>query len=391
MPNRPLRIALDGRTLTGRFTGDRTYWYNLIRSLLQIDTESQFEVYTRTPIPEGELPDAPNLHTHILEAPNDRIWTLRTLPQALRQSKPDLLHVQYTIPPNCPCPVLTSVHDISFRLYPQWFPLKHRILLNLTVPASMRRAARVLTLSEESRQQMMRVYGLPKEQIEVTPLGVSEAFGIPEEYAQHTVQDVKEIARAITKDRLGITVPFLLAVGVIQPRKNLPLLVEAFGRAKQFANLPHHLILTGKPGWGAQAEELQRCYANTGAPPESLRYTGYVEDDLLPWLYRAAAAFAYPSLYEGFGFPPLEAMKAGTPVLVSDAPPMPEVAGDAAIVVPARSVEAWSSAITEALTNENLQNDLIAKGFERSNHFHWDDTARQIRAIYTDVLTRTRR
>jgi glycosyltransferase involved in cell wall biosynthesis len=255
----------------------------------------------------------------------------------------------------------------------------------------MRRAARVLTLSEESRFQMMRVYGLRQEQIEVTPLGVSEAFATPPEYAHHTLQEVKEIARSITKERLGIEVPFLLAVGVIQPRKNLPLLVEAFGRAKQSANLPHHLVLTGKPGWGAQAEELQRVFAATGASPDSLCYTGYVEDDLLPWLYRAATAFAYPSLYEGFGLPPLEAMKAGTPVLVSDAPPMPEVAGDAAMVVPARSVEAWSSAIAEALTNESLQFDLIAKGFERSNQFHWDDTARQVRAIYSDVLTRTRR
>ncbi len=386
----PLRIAIDGRTLTGRFTGDRTYWRNLIRSLVQIDTTSEYLIYTRTPIPTGELPDNPHLIQKQIEAPNDRLWTLRTLPQALRDDRADLLHVQYTIPPNCPCPVITSVHDISFRLFPQWFPLKHRILLNLTVPPSMRHADRVITLSEESRQQMMRVYGFPKAHIEVTPLGVSEGFAIPPEYANLTPSALQEMARQITKERLGIVEPFVLAVGVIQPRKNLPTLIEAFGVAKQRGNLPHILVLTGKPGWGAQEQELYTLFTQTGAPKEALRFTGYVEDDLLPWLYRASSAFAFPSLYEGFGIPVLEGMASGVPTLVSDAPPLPEVAGDGAMIVPARSVKTWTNALIQILSDTELQQSLAARGVARASLFTWEETARQTRAIYTDVLTASR-
>lgn len=386
----PLRIAIDGRTLTGRFTGDRTYWRNLIHSLAKIDPTTQYLIYTRTPLPEGELPPAPNLLLKRIEAPNDRLWTLRALPQALREDRADLLHVQYTIPPNCPCPVITSVHDISFRLYPQWFPFKHRLLLNLTVPVSMRRANRVITLSEESRQQMIRVYGLPKEHIEVTPLGVSEGFEIPAEYASLSTVELQEKARQITKERLGIAEPFVLAVGVIQPRKNLPTLVEAFGRAKKRTNLPHILVLTGKPGWGAQEQELYRLFTQTGAPQEALRFTGYVEDDLLPWLYRASCAFAFPSLYEGFGIPSLEGMASAVPTLVSDAPPLPEVVGDGAMIVPVRSVEAWTDAIIQILTDTSLQQSLIRRGVARASLFTWEETARQTRALYTDVLNTTR-
>lgn len=173
-----MRIAIDGRALTGRFTGDRTYWRNLLRALLRLDTENEYLIYSRAPIPPGEIPDAPNAVYRVLEASNERAWSFLALPRALKADRADLAHVQYTVPPRCPCPVVTTVHDISFRLYPQWFPFKHRTLLNLTVPPSMRRAVRVITDSESSRNDMLRVYGLPPEKIVAIPLGLPEGFGL---------------------------------------------------------------------------------------------------------------------------------------------------------------------------------------------------------------------
>ena len=115
-------------------------------------------VYSRTPIEPGELPDVPNLTCRVVPAANDRVWMFAALPRALRHARPDLVHVQYTIPPACPCPVVTTIHDISFRLFPQWFPIRDRLLLNLTIPAAMRGAARIITDSDSSRDDILRTY-----------------------------------------------------------------------------------------------------------------------------------------------------------------------------------------------------------------------------------------
>jgi glycosyltransferase involved in cell wall biosynthesis len=383
-----MRIAIDGRALTGRFTGDRTYWRNLLRALLAADAESEYRVYSRTPIPEGELPPAANLTCGIVEAGNDRLWTLFALPRALRRDRADLVHVQYTTPPRslCPCPVVTTVHDISFRLYPQWFPARDRTLLNLTVPPSMRRAARVITDSESSRRDMLRVYGLPPEKVIAVPLGLPEGFADIDPH--ETRAQRQETARRIAKERYQLEHPFVLAVGVFQPRKNLRLLAEAFGRARKTHRLPHQLVLAGKAGWGTEREALRQAAAQGGGPEaaEAVVFPGYVEDADLPHLYRACAAFAYPSLYEGFGLPPLEAMACAAPVLVSDAPAMPEVVGDAALIVSATDRDAWSAALGRVLTDPGFRQDLSDRGPGHAAQFTWEATAGRTLDVYRQAI-----
>jgi glycosyltransferase involved in cell wall biosynthesis len=375
-----MRIVLDGRALTGRYTGDRTYWRNLIRALPGVDSQNEYLIYSRTPMPEGDLPDAPNLTSRVVEAPNDRLWTLYALPQALRQDRADLVHVQYTAPPRslCPCPIVTTVHDISFRLYPQWFPARHRLLLNLTVPAAMRSAARVITDSESSRQDILRVYHLPPEKLVTTLLGVPEEFR-PAEW--------QESARQIAKERFGLERPFVLAVGVLQPRKNLRLLAEAFGKAKTAHKLPHQLALVGKAGWGAEHEALREVAARGGGPEaaEAVVFPGYVEDAALPILYQACEVFAHPALYEGFGIPPVEAMACGAPVLVSDAPAMPEVCGEAALVLPATNVDAWAEGLARVLCDADLRRDLAARGPRHAARYTWAKTAAHTCEVYQEA------
>ncbi|HZO86845.1 MAG TPA: glycosyltransferase family 1 protein [Chthonomonadaceae bacterium] len=385
-----MRIAIDGRALTGRFTGDRTYWRNLLRALPGVDAANEYLIYSRTLVPEGELPEASNFRCRLVDAPNDRLWTLLALPRALGRDSADLVHVQYTAPPRvlCPCPIVTTVHDISFRLYPQWFPARHRALLNLTVPASMRQAARVITDSESSRQDILRIYGLPPERVVAILLGLPEEFVAiarrgPEVWEQET-------ARQIAKERFGLERPFVLAVGVLQPRKNLRLLAEAFGQARAAHRLPHQLVLVGKAGWDTEREVLRQAAACGGGAEaaEAVVFTGYVEDADLPILYRACAAFAYPSLYEGFGIPPLEAMACAAPVLVADAPAMPEVVGEAALIVPATDVAAWADALARVLQDADLRHDLSLRGPRHAARFTWEATAARTVAVYQEAVTR---
>lgn len=378
-----MRIAIDGRTLTGRFTGDRTYWRSLLRVMPCLAPDDTFLVYSRSPIPEGELPDLPNIEHRIVEARSERLWTLTALPQAARQDRVDLIHVQYTIPPRrlCPCPVVTTVHDISFRLYPQWFPLKHRLLMNLTVPASMRQADRVITDSESSRNDILRVYKLPERKVVAISLGLPEGFGTDVDQAE---------AQKFVAAKYGLTEPFLMAVGVMQPRKNLRMLARAFGQAKKRFDIPHTLAFVGKAGWGTEENRL-RDEAEAGGGDLAvlgLRFPGYVDDADLPMLYRACAALAHPALYEGFGFPPLEAMACGTPVLVSDRPALPEVVGEAGFVVPATDTEAWAEALFRIVDDVALRRDLALRGPLRAARFAWETTALRTLEVYRAALER---
>ena len=381
-----MRVAIDGRTLTGRFTGDRTYWRNLLRVMPCLAPNDTFLVYSRAPIPEGELPDLPNVERRIVEAGNERLWTLTALPEAARQDRADLIHVQYTIPPRrlCPCPVVTTVHDISFRLYPHWFPLKHRLLMNLTVPPSMRKADRVITDSESSRKDILRIYKLPEQKVAAIPLGLPEGF----------TTDVDPVqARQFVAEKYGLTEPFLLAVGVMQPRKNLRMLARAFGQAKKRFDLPHTLAFVGKAGWETEENAL-RDEAEAGGSDiavRALRFPGYVEDADLPKLYRACAALAHPALYEGFGFPPLEAMACGTPVVVSDRPALPEVVGEAALMVPATDTEAWAEALFRIVNDTELRHELALRGPLRAARFTWETTAQRTLDVYTTAIERKKR
>lgn len=375
-----MRIALDARALTGRYTGDRTYWRNLINALLRQSTPHEYLLYSREPIPEGELnAQPPNLTLRVIPAANDRVWTLQALPRAVREDRADVLHVQYTVPFTNACPVVTTVHDVSFRMYPQWFPARHRLLLNLTVPSSMRRAARVITVSESSRQDILRVYRLPEKKVIATPLGLPEGFN---------TEIPRETARSLIRERYGLTEPFVLAVGVLQPRKNLPLLAEAFGKMKAKHGLPHALVFVGKMGWQDGQEALLAAAKRGGGEKAAgaVHFTGYVPDAELPILYRACTVFTHPALYEGFGLPPLEAMACAAPTLVSDAPAMPEIAGDAALIVPVSDVDAWADALARILSDTDLQRQLAERGPRRAAQFSWNTTAAKTRIVYEEAV-----
>lgn len=298
-------------------------------------------------------------------------------PDAANADGADVAHVQYTVPTRLEMPVVTTVHDISFRLMPRLFPLKHRLLLNLTVPPSMRRAARVITVSESSRRDILRVYRLPAEKVVAIP-------NAADEWLQPMARTEAE---ALLRQHYAVETPFVLMVGVLQPRKNLPLAVQAFAQAVLPGKLPHRLVVVGKPGWGMQA--LQQAMVRWGVSERTL-LTGYVPDEHLPAFYSAAEALMYPSLYEGFGLPPLEAMQCGCPVLVSDIPVMHEVVGEAGMLLAPQDPVVWAQALHTVLTNDWVRQQMRERGFRQAARFSWEETARRTLAVY-EAVQRERR
>jgi len=377
-----LRVGIDARALCGRFTGDRTYWMHLIRALLEraergLDGRPEYRLYARTPLP-ADAPPLPAVATvHVIPSANDRLWTMFTWPRALREDRMDVAHTQYTVPARAPCPVVTTIHDISFKLHPQWFRWRDRVLLNLTVPIALRRSARVITVSESSRRDIVTAYGVPESGVVATLLAAGPAYRpVPQ-----------ETARRLVKGLWGLDEPYLLSVGVLQPRKNLSMLLEAYALARRELGLRARLVITGKRGWGC--ETLTLALQRLGIEDDVL-LTGYVPDEHLPGLYSAALAFVYPSLYEGFGLPPLEAMACGCPALVSSAPAMPEVAGECAWLLPVEDPRAWAHAMTEIATDGGLRERWSALGRTRSGAFRWDRTAALTARVYAEAAAARR-
>jgi glycosyltransferase involved in cell wall biosynthesis len=364
-----MRIAIDARTLASPKTGDRTYCLNLTRALAQVDAENEYRLYTACETPLADL-GRPNFAQRVLTATPGWSWTPAALPRALRRDRCDLVHVQYIVPPVCPVPIITTVHDISFRRHPRWFPAKHALLLNLLIPLAIAQAERVITCSEHTRREILALYGTDERKVIVTPYAADPI------YQPMPV----EVARQAVRERFNVRHPYILAVGVLQPRKNLPRLVEAYARIAR--EVPQHLVLVGKEGWAF--EGLRRRVAGSGVASR-IHFTGYVPDADLPALYAAADLFVYPSLYEGFGFPPLEAMACGTPVVTSNNTSLPEVVGDAALTVDPRNTAQLAATMAEVLTSAERRGELIERGLARAAQFSWDRTARETIRVYEEV------
>jgi glycosyltransferase involved in cell wall biosynthesis len=370
-----LRIAIDAHSVGAQLAGNETYAINLIEALAEVDTDNSYTLYvTRREAMDRFSGRWPNFsvsrtlpHTPIVRIP-------LTLSAELRRNPVDVLHVQFTAPPFVPCPLIVSIHDLSFEHLPQTFKRRSRMQLRLTVRRSARRAARILSLSESGRQDIIETYGIPPERVTTIPLAAPAHF-VP-------VTDENELQRV--RDTYGITGDYILSVGSIQPRKNLARLVAAYARLRDERSgvkLPK-LVLVGKKAW--LYGETLRAIEQSGAGNQIL-VTDYVSATDLPALYSGALCFVYPSYFEGFGLPPLEAMKCGSPVMVGNRTSLPEVVGDAALLVNPFDEADILSALKSLIDNSNLRDRLRVKGLKRANQFSWHDTARRTLEVYKQV------
>jgi len=267
--------------------------------------------------------------------------------------------------------VVVSIHDLSFEHLPETFKLRSRTQLRLTVRRSARKASQVIALSEHGKSDIVSTYGLNADKVHVIPLAAPARFG--------PVSDEKELRRV--RQTYGIEDDYILSVGSIQPRKNLRRLIAAYSSLRQArpeVKLPQ-LVVVGKFAW--LYEETLRAIKEQGLG-KSIILTGYVPERDLPALYSGAVCFVYPSYFEGFGLPPLEAMKCGTAVIVGNRTSLPEVVGDAGLLVDPFDVDGIAAAIEKLITDSDFRSTLRVKGLERARLFDWRETARQTLAVY---------
>ncbi len=367
-----MHIAIDAHSVGSGLAGNESYITNLIEALAEIDRVNRYTLFvTKRQAVELFSNRWPHVTTRLTLPHTPLVRIPLTLSAELRRNPVDLLHVQFTAPPFAPCPVVASIHDLSFEHLPHTFKRRSRLQLRLTVRRTARAAARIITISEYSRRDIIKTYAVAPERVSVTPLAAPQNFA--------PVTDERERRRV--RGLYGIEGDYILTVGSIQPRKNLVRLIDAYAdlrRTRPQAKLPQ-LILVGKRAW--LYEETLRAIEAHGVDGD-VKITGYVPEMDLPPLYTDALCFIYPSFFEGFGLPPLEAMQCGAPVIVGHRTSLPEVVGDAALLVDPFDTRAMAAAIARMIDNADFRAALRAKGLKRAHEFSWHETARLTLNVY---------
>lgn len=375
-------IGVDVTAALTQGGGIGRYTRELVQALAMVDGQNSYRLFSakppaNLPVPEP-LPQAQNFAHK--PAPLDERWLYRLwyrlrlpLPVQWVTGQLDLFHSpDFVLPPvNGRIPTLLTVHDLSFVHYPHVFPERLVSYLNQVVPWSISRASHILADSQATRQDLLNIWQVPPEKVTVLYSGVHARF--------QPVEDVAMVTAVRQKYRLHDW-PYVLSVGTLQPRKNYQMLIRAF--APLANKVPHHLVISGGKGWlyEEMLAEVERQDL-TGR----VHFIGFVADADLPTLYSAADLFVFPSLYEGFGLPLLEAMGCGTAVLTANSSSLPEVAGTAARQLSPTDQAAWTENIQALLANTDLRHELVRAGFAQVKQFSWQTAAQQLLKIYQQI------
>ena len=381
-----MRIAYDATAMPRLMAGAAVYTYELARALATVDRDHEYVIFARgrhfddLPAMRPGPPAGPAYRTgrragvRVLKvrAPSRLLrllWEQTVLPLRLRHLRIDVLHSPHHTTPLVPsgCRRVVTFHDLTFFLLPERYPTTRRLYFQTMTRLSARVADAVIVPSEAVRADVMRILGLPPERVFAIPEAAGPAFH-PQDAAA-----VEAVRR-----RYGLDGPFILSVGSLEPGKNRERLLEAFARLRA-RGLEHTLVVAGQRAWRYEGEEP---LAQRLGLADSVRFLGHVPQADLPALYSAADLFAFPSLYEGFGLPALEAMACGAPVVASNVSAVPEVVGDAALQVPPLDVEALADAMERLLRDEPLRANLRERGLKRAAGFSWEDTARRTAEVY---------
>jgi glycosyltransferase involved in cell wall biosynthesis len=367
-----MRVAIDARKLHDFGIG--TYIRNLLRHLARLDHSSEFLLLTT----EADLGIAaalgPNFRTILEPSGNYSIAEQVHIPWLLWKEKPDVYHAtHYVLPPAVPCPAVVTIHDCIHLRFPEYLPNRLAYLYaRASIWAAAHRASRILTVSEASKEDILHYVHVPPDRITVTYNALDEQFG-----GTPGVGDIE-----LVRERYQLHHPFVLYVGNIKPHKNLVRLIDAFAglRRDGFPDLTLLII-------GDEISKLPalRHAVHTHKLHKHVRFLGFLSDHTVAALYRLASLFVFPSLYEGFGLPPLEAMASGTPVVTSNVSSLPEVAGDAAALVDPYDTVDIKEGMKRVLTDAPLRESLVRKGLLRARHFSWETSVAQTLATYREA------
>lgn len=371
-----MRIGLDALLMGGsegvRRTGISRYETELASALLRADSGDAFHLYTQSKSIETPAPGVWRLPPFSVANPAARLaWEHTGMVAQAMRDRLDLLHgMAFVVPPAWRKPSVVTVHDLAFLKVDGHAPKRRTAYLRAMIGQSVRRAGRVIVISSHTGADVEEIFGIDPSRIVVTPLGVPA-------HLKPLTPDERDRFRAAH----NLTRPTLLYVGTLEPRKNIPSLLRAFELVAQQTDA--ELVLGGAEGW--MTDELHQTLGSMKARSR-VRLTGFIpEQELASWL-GAADVFVFPSRYEGFGLPPLEAMACGTPVVASTSSSLPEVLGDDALLADPDDIEEIAHAIQRLLTDSALAADLRVRGIQRATRFTWDETARLTLEAYRAVV-----
>jgi alpha-1,3-rhamnosyl/mannosyltransferase len=375
-----MRIGIDGRYIQDHFPGIGRYTYSLIEALAQVAGDESFIVLhnpalRNTRYDLAALARHPNVTLVPVDVPTFALAEQVRLSWLVRRLRLDVLHSPYYIKPYLlPCTSVVSLYDLIATRYPQYLPSSWaRLAFAVTTRLAIATARRLVTLSAASRRDLVELYGVPPERVAVTPLAADERF--------RPIADVTTLEAV--RRKYGLPEYFVLYLGSNKPHKNLGRLVEAWAQFRNSKFEIRSLVVAGH--WDSRYPQAQQKATELGLG-EAVRFLGDVSEADLPALYNLATVFAFPSLYEGFGLPPLEAMACGTPVVCANTSSLPEVVGDAALLFDPLDVPALAAALAQALSDADLRTALHARGLARARLFSWERTARETLAVYRQAV-----
>jgi glycosyltransferase involved in cell wall biosynthesis len=368
-----VRIAIDARKLHDYGIG--TYVRNLLRYLSRLDRDSEYHI-----VCDGEdcalaSELGPNFKPLPTRARANSTADQVAIPRLLRAAGADVYHTPHAgLPLATACPSVVTIHDCVNLTFPQYAPGRvSQFRAKLKMWSAAHRSARILTVSEASKRDILRFFSVGERKVAVIPNAIDERYGNPP-----AAEDIRRV-----RERFQLFGEFVLYAGNIRPHKNLDRLIDAFHQLRDSPRFEHvRLLIIGDEI--SKYPTLRRA-VHRHKLHKHVRFFGFVPDSTLAVLYRLATVFVFPSLYEGFGLPPLEAMASGTPVVTSNVSSLPEVVGDAALLIDPYDASAIADGLRQALTDADLRARLVARGLERARSYSWEQSVRRVREIYGEV------
>ncbi len=366
-----MKIGILTYLIDEKSAGIGRYTYNLVKNLLKFNGKNEFFlIHYKKDNSDIYQQGAYEIIIPLTCLPHKKIiWTDIILPLKLQKCGLDILHDPYEFAPYffnvLDSKKILTLHDITPKLLPETHMKITQVRCKYELPRILNNADRIITVSNSSKRDILFYYKIKPEKVSVVYNGVGDSFKPQEDCAN-------------IKEKYNIKFPFFLFVGTLEPRKNIPTLIKAYKKLRKHRFI-HKLVIVGRKGWNYA--NIPQIIKDLSLENDVLLLDNVPEDDL-PSFYSLADLFIYPSLYEGFGLPPLEAMACGTPVITSNTSSLPEVVGDAGIMVDPDDVDGLARAMHEVLTNDGLREEMIKKGLERAKLFSWENTARETLKVY---------